>query len=116
MDLPTLMSLPDVRFKVLRVLEGQTDAELSDRDLAGFESLIDAFATADSLLDEVVKRFPREHYRLFVRPAVFQLPQKDAIKLVQLLEERCSVKLDDRTAAVRFSGKLYLVGVELPCG
>jgi len=117
MDKAYLMFTPaNIRFKVLRVLDGGYDVELGDEELRGFDELLQAFPLADKQLEEVLARFPREHYRLFIKPAVFQLPKQRAESLIRMLEELVGVDLSQRAITVKYQGRLYVIGFEFPCG
>ncbi len=117
MDFSYLSASPaTIRFKVVRILEGEPCCELNKEELDDFTELIDAFPVADHELEEALKRFPRDYYYLFVKPAVFTLDKERSAKLIKLIEEKCRIDLSEQAATIRYMGNLYRIGFEFPCG
>jgi hypothetical protein len=111
-----LMGTDTVRIKIRREHGEYVWPDITQPIVNLFPKLIQTFKEADYFFQEKTSMYPLEYYELFVRPAVAILSSEEAEKLITILEEKTSAKVDEAPFRASFDGKPYTISIEYPCG
>ncbi|MCS7135627.1 MAG: hypothetical protein RMJ14_02595 [Nitrososphaerota archaeon] len=110
------MKTDTARVKIRRECTDQSWPDITQSIVNFFPRLIQTFEEANDFFQEKTSRYPLEYYELFVSPAIAVLSLEEVEKLITILEEKTSAKVDEGSFKISFNGKQYTISIEYPCG
>lgn len=103
-----------VRLKIVHVETADSEASLTDEEVAVFPFLRDALA--QSREKSSTKTYPREFEALNPVPVILTVSAEEAKKLSELVKRKTGFSLYDKAVKISFKGDVYIIAVEHHCG
>lgn len=105
-----------VRFKIRRELSNENWPDVTEIVNKCFPNLVQHINLADSIFEDMIRRYPIEYYELFVKPSIIIMDKESAISFIKLFEELTNTKIDQSSFKICYEGKHYTISLEYPCG